>query len=289
MSNSPGVTPGCTAPQNLGHRLLQDTTVRLTWASSSCNASGYRIWYRPHSGGAWQWVHKAGGNSVQLNLSGLTPGTKYRWKMKTRCSNGTWSDFTPTQYFTTLATPCVNATGMHTPLVTSTQARPTWTAPASVKKYVLRYRVQGTSAWTYKQKGASWTYHWLTGLSAGTTYEWQISTLCTFSNASATRWSASATFTTTGNAKTSDLAAAVERLNAAIQVLPNPNGGQFVLKLPVMEAPANVRVVDLAGALVYQGQLAGTQQLDLMGVAPGVYVLTVEVDGLTGHQRVVLR
>jgi hypothetical protein len=61
--------------------------------------------------------------------------------------------------------------------ITTNSAKTNWSASASATYYQVRYRVNGTSAWSY----ASWTTgtnRVLTGLTTGTTYNWQIRPYC---------------------------------------------------------------------------------------------------------------
>jgi hypothetical protein len=58
---------------------------------------------------------------------------------------------------------------------TQTSITPTWDAVAGATSYTLQYRVSGTTTWT-TISGIAATSQLITGLAAGTYYEWQVAT-----------------------------------------------------------------------------------------------------------------
>lgn len=82
----------------------------------------------------------------------------------------------------------------------------------------------------------------------------------------------------------------------ALQVVPNPNRGDFSLKLhSVKAAQAELSVRDVTGRLVYRRSVslqAGANEIRITGrgtFAPGIYVAQLVSEGASGAVRVVLR
>ncbi|HLP20325.1 MAG TPA: M43 family zinc metalloprotease [Chitinophagales bacterium] len=88
---------------------------------------------------------------------------------------------------------CGLATGLTTSAVGDNTATFTWAAVSGAVSYTVQYRATGSSTWSTASTATnSYTAN---GLVAGTSYEWQVKTVCS-SNSSA--FTASATFNTTG-------------------------------------------------------------------------------------------
>ena len=86
---------------------------------------------------------------------------------------------------------CDTPTGLIASNITDNSAELSWTAATGAQSYDVRYRPQGTSAWTM-QNTANTTIT-INGLMAEMPYEWQVATVC---SASSSPFSASSTFTT---------------------------------------------------------------------------------------------
>ena len=96
----------------------------------------------------------------------------------------------------TAAIPCNAVTGMTTTSILDTAATFNWTASSGATSYNVQYRRTGTTTWsTGSTTGTSYTV--ASGLTAGTTYEWQVQTVCATGSSA---YTASTTFTTTGTA-----------------------------------------------------------------------------------------
>jgi Secretion system C-terminal sorting domain len=81
-----------------------------------------------------------------------------------------------------------------------------------------------------------------------------------------------------------------EASRGSIQVYPNPSTGLVQVRLSDVDAGADGQVIDLQGRILLRFQMqVGTQQLDLGGLAKGIYQLNLQGrDGERWTQRVVL-
>lgn len=93
---------------------------------------------------------------------------------------------------------CNTPTGMNTTSVATTTATFNWTAAAGATSYNVRYKATAAATWTTTTSAT--TSKSVTGLTAGTAYEWQVQTVCSGGTTSA--YSASTNFTTTGGGAT---------------------------------------------------------------------------------------
>jgi hypothetical protein len=103
-------------------------------------------------------------------------------------SNGLGSGTTPT---------CAVPTGLTSSSVTTSSATLAWAAVSGASSYSVRYKATSSTTWTTAT--ASATSLNVTGLTAATTYEFQVSTVC---SSTSSAFSGSTTFTTTSGSTT---------------------------------------------------------------------------------------
>jgi chitodextrinase len=174
----------------------------LTWTASTDNlgVTGYEVWRASGSGGG-TFFHIATVTTPSFTASG--PGF-FRFQVRARDAAGNLSPFTPpvtvaipacpneTQPPTTPGTPSTSGT-------TATQTTLSWAASTDnfgVTGYDI-YRATGASGGSFAQVGTSTTTTFTnTGLSAGTTYRYQVRARDLAGNTSA--FSAAVTVTTPG-------------------------------------------------------------------------------------------
>lgn len=89
---------------------------------------------------------------------------------------------------------CNAPTGMNTTGITASAATFNWTAAAGATSYNVRYKTTAAASWTTTTSAT--TSKSVTGLVAGTAYEWQVQTVC--SGGTTSSYTASTNFTTTG-------------------------------------------------------------------------------------------
>ncbi|MCX2739290.1 M4 family metallopeptidase [Pontibacter anaerobius] len=183
--------------------------VTLTPGFASTTYNEYwKIWIDYNKDGdfndAGELVFDAGGLSKTavsgtMNISSSATGTtRMRVSMKyngaqTACESfgyGEVEDYTVS--FSSAPATCSVPTGLSASGIGTTSATLSWSAVANATSYNVRFRPTGTSTWTTGT--ATSTSASATGLTAGTTYEFQASSVC---SSGSSAYSSSATFTTT--------------------------------------------------------------------------------------------
>src|SRR6185436_11899341 len=131
--------------------------------------------------------------TTNFTASSLTPSTSYEWQVQTNCTGGS-SSFTSSVVFTTGSATCTTPTGINTSSITNTTALFSWTAVPGAVNYNFQYRVLGDPNWTWTGWTTTNSYN-ASLLAPGTTYEWQVQTVC--SGGGTSPMSGSIIFTTT--------------------------------------------------------------------------------------------
>ena len=278
----------CDVPINLRQMDIQDSTVRLSW-DTVCGAVKYRVAYKVHAGGDWVILYKHE-NKGSYTLTGLDPEVKYRWNIKADCDASGWSAASPYLIFTTLSGPCNVPTNTTEETIGASNVKLVWDGQPLVWKYRIRYREVGTTDWTVIVKDSIWEHHWLNGLITGASYEWQMRSVCTV-NGSGTGWSSLRTFTMASSSKFNEEFLPAEALAELVQVYPNPNNGQFTLNIQGLSQPVDVRVMDVAGKVIYHRAevAAGRWQIDLGDRAAGMYFVQLSGTNVRHVERIVIQ
>jgi hypothetical protein len=179
--------PACNVPVGLNVSLITASTATLGWTASG--AASYSVRYKTAPSAYWTTVTTT---SPTKAISGLTAATAYEFQVKSVCSSTSSSAYSTSVLFTTAAPPCNSPAGLNVSMITSSSASLGWTASGAAS-YDVRYKVAGSSTWTSINSFVDSLA--VTGLTASTTYEFQVAAICsaTFSSA----YSASVVFTTT--------------------------------------------------------------------------------------------
>jgi hypothetical protein len=178
--------PACTVPAGLNVTGITVSGATLNWTAVTLAAS-YNVRYRISGAAAWTTTTST---SASKALTGLTAGTLYEYQVQTVCSANT-SAYSASSTFTTTAPPCSVAGGLTSSAITNTGATLSWTAVAGALSYNIQYRIVGAASWTSTTSTTSSKA--ITGLTAGSSYEFQVQTVCTSATAA---FSTSATFNT---------------------------------------------------------------------------------------------
>ncbi|RYU95211.1 fibronectin type III domain-containing protein [Emticicia agri] len=211
----------CPMPWALSNYSVASTSISLGWECNEQNAL-FEVQYKPTNSSTWTTITniQSDGNGYggNVTLTELSPNTPYQWRVRTTCSSGSPSAYIGGTNFTTL---CAAPTGLGTGNTTLTTTNLIWLSVSSGISYEIRYRVQGSNtAWTTQTVNAptptpnSTIIHPISGLTAQTSYEWQVRTLCSPLN---TAFSSLNNFTTNcplpTNLTTTDITSTSAKLN----------------------------------------------------------------------------
>jgi len=174
------VSSGCAAPAQLTNSNTTQTSTTLSWGAVS-GSTGYSVQYKPATSGTWTTV-SATTNSI--TISGLSAGTSYTWQVKASCS--VYSS--QATFSTASSSGCTTPTQLTSSNITQSAATLSWSAVSGATGYTLQYKRSTLSTWTTVSSTSN--SKTISGLVAGTTYNWQVKTNCS-------AYSAQSNFTTT--------------------------------------------------------------------------------------------
>jgi len=177
--------PSCDTPTGLNSSSVSHNAATLNWSSVSA-ASGFTVEYRV-TGGTWTSTTSTSNSKA---LSGLAASTTYEWKVTSNCGASNSSASSVASFTTSAAPVCGDVSNLSTSGITSSAVNLSWTAGGNAQSYDIRYRVSGGSWVNTTSTSASKS---LSGLTASTTYNWEVRTVCSFGSAN---YVAGANFTT---------------------------------------------------------------------------------------------
>jgi len=179
---------GCGTPQGLNTTNIGATFATLNWTGIS-GATSYNIRWRQL--GTTTWTTGATSNT-SLNISGLNPRTSYEFQVQAVCGSTT-SNFSDSSPFSTGSSDdvCGVPAGLNATAITTTSAILNWAVVSGATSYNVQWRPVGATTWNTGSTGS--TSFNISGLNAGTTYEFQVQAIC---GGIPGLFSASANFTT---------------------------------------------------------------------------------------------
>ncbi len=182
-----GTPPACGDATGLGASSITNTSATVSW-SAVASAVSYDVDYKTTASGTWTNA-ATGTASTSVNLSGLSVGTTYDWRVRANCSGGS-GNYVAAQFTTTA--PCGTPAGLASSAVTSSSATVSWTAVSGATSYAVEYKTTASGTWTTATASTASTSVGISGLTASTTYDWRVRATC----ASGTSANAAAQFTT---------------------------------------------------------------------------------------------
>ena len=285
-------TINCGRPFNVSVGSITTGSAVVSWDPLTV-ADTFRIRYSIDGTTNYSYIEHDGSGPNSETISNLLPNTTYQVRVSSIC-NGVSSGYCrPQVTFTTLNGPvsCVTPYGLGHSNVTGTTADISWTPLVQADSFMIRYSVNGTTNYRWKKiTGAGGvTSTTLTGLSTSTDYQWQVRSIC--SGVTVSIYSASDVFTTAPVR----LANPETVVASDWQLYPNPATRNVNLNVEATTAGTQtVRVTDLLGNTVitrnFPVESGNNQlQLDLAGLSPGVYFVTLIADNreLRGKRLIV--
>ncbi len=261
---------GCDVPSGLFTSDISNDGAQLNWMAVP-DATSYTIVGGIVGQGSAQIEVPAPATSE--NVGGLLqPGQNYQWQVQANCADGS-SPLSQPVFFTTN---CGAPEGLSTNNVTSVSATANWNLVPGAFGYQLRGGPVGSGTTTFQTGPDENFLNTGQSLQPGTTYEWEVRAYCNSSLSQTSPWSETVTFTTAPA-----IMEQVEDIQAS--VIPNPNSGDFVLRIDHAGPNTEVRLFDLAGRVIHSevtpGDFDTERDVFFSGIATGVYLVEVE-DGV---------
>lgn len=240
-------------------------------------------------------ISKSGSSTVQLYRFGLSYGSAV-----VTDKTATFKNLPTGTYYATAIADGVNGnivgtsksivmmvapTNPSTTNISVTGATLNWTLVSCAKYYAVQYRVHGTTTWTKRKTNGNVASYALTGLVASTTYDWEVASVDSANNQTATSdYTDSTVFSTpasfiAGLNNSSDLSKTnSENNNAQVLLYPNPATTKFRVQWNTNEN-VSIALKDMNGKTVWQSSNANSlkpgMDVDVSKYPNGIYYLQI--------------
>jgi hypothetical protein len=252
------------------------TNPTLSW-NASTGATSYRLQVSTSAGFAVSVVNQSGITGTSYNVTGLSNGTLYYWRVNATNAGGTSAYSTSWNFTTVVAAPSAPTLSSPTNGTTGVSTSPAlnWNASTGATSYQLQVSTNSSfSSTVVNQSGITGTSYGVTGLTNGTTYYWRVNaTNAGGTSAYSTSWS----FTTSGGGGGNPPAA---------PTLSSPvNGATGISTTPTLNWNAST------GATSYQLQVSTNSSfsstvVNQSGITGTSYGVTGLTNGTTYYWRV---
>ncbi|MEO8146166.1 MAG: T9SS type A sorting domain-containing protein [Bacteroidia bacterium] len=166
--------------------------------------------------------------------------------------------------------------GFATTNITKTSAKVNWSIKPCAVGYSVQYRKKNTTVWTTTNVGSNKGFKFISGLTAGTIYQWRVKAKCNFSPVSNSAWSAFHSFKTLlpreGFEDDDDALSA-----ASINVFPNPATSTVNIESDFgLDENVKLSLTDINGREIQIGFTRNSENeitADIAPVANGIYQL----------------
>ncbi len=267
-----GGTVACGDPTSLTAAAITNNTATVSWGAVA-NATGYAVDYKLNSSSTWTDFSTAQ-TATSANLTGLTQGSLYDWRVIATCTSGTGNSVAA-QFTTTAPVTCAAPSGLYASAITSSGATVSWGTVSGAASYAVDYKLSTATTWTAAASATTATSVVLTGLTAGTLYDYRVSTNCG-ANGSSGFTAAQFTTTSTGCQSAYDVStngttsgAATIPFNTSVTGLISPGGdvdnykfvittgGSITLSLTTLPGDYDLKLLNSAGTQVAISQNGG--------------------------------
>ena len=188
-----GGTVACGDPTGLASSAIGNNTATVSWTAVA-NAVSYAVDYKLNTSSTWTSFSTAQ-TTTSANLTGLTQGSLYDWRVKATCAAGS-GNAVAAQFTTTAPFVCNAPSGLTASSITSSGATVSWTAVSGAASYAVDYKLSTASTWTSAATATTSTSVAISGLTASSLYDYRVSTNC---GSNGTSGFATAQFTTTAS------------------------------------------------------------------------------------------
>jgi hypothetical protein len=172
-----GAAPSCGTVSGLASSAITATGATVSWTALS-GALNYDIDYKLNSSATW--INAATATTgLSAALSGLTTDSLYNWRVRANCTGATGA-YAQAQFTPTISIPtCGTVTGLASSAITTSGATVSWTALSGALNYDVDYKLNSSAIWTNAATATTGTSVALTGLTAGSLYDWRVRANCT--------------------------------------------------------------------------------------------------------------
>ncbi len=168
----------CETPSGCYSNNIHDCSATFHW-SEIWGAQSYDVQIR-FNYGSWTYVPESPCGNNWVTCYNLQPGTNYEWRVRAHCSYNSYSDWTYTNYFTTLQSSyCPPPDWLQCYNVTDCCATWKWAGMPGADYYSIQWCYQGGS-WT--DYGGPYYGTWcnVNFLHSCTTYQWRVKCYCQY-------------------------------------------------------------------------------------------------------------
>ena len=255
-------------PTNHSVIMTSPTTAFFDW-DDMAGADFYQVWYRDK--GPTNEFSIASSTISQKSLNVFQNKKFYQYKVRSRCTDGVWSDFT--EVITWYSSQCDVPTGVAATAFNNTTMRVRWDSnPAEIKGKV-RYRQQGTSTWFTKNSADGNNVIFVPDFPANAIVQYKVR-----SNCDGNDWSAYSS-----PLMTIDLSTAARESQVATETRIYPNPAKDVLNLEfetITAGDVKLVITDMTGKqLMIQNNTYAEgnnrESLDVSSLSSGYYFLTI--------------
>lgn len=167
--------PACSSPTNLSTTNIDSTKATFNWDAPATGIIKYYIFYKLSDTTTIYQKDSTINNSY--TATGLVSNQNYQWRVITGCSTSS-SNFAAAYFTTNNSNFCSSASsGLMANSLPDTSEAITFTAVAGANYYNIRHRRVGTNIWIGAITFTN-SMNIKSGLVSGTSYEWQVSTVC---------------------------------------------------------------------------------------------------------------
>jgi hypothetical protein len=170
-----GGTVACGDATGLTSSAIGNNTATVSWTAVS-GATSYAVDYKLNTSATWTSFATAQAETT-ANLSGLTQGSLYDWRVKPTCTAGA-GNFVTAQFTTTAPFVCNAPSGLASSAITASSATVSWTAVSGATNYAVGYKLSTDTTWTIAAAATATTSVAISGLTASTLYNFRVSTNC---------------------------------------------------------------------------------------------------------------
>jgi hypothetical protein len=165
----------CPEVENFAVSSVSTNSASFTWTSAK-NVLYYIVNYKASSSSTWSSNALVFGSSY--TLTGLSTGISYDFRIETKCNAKNSNRQTLT--FTT-GSSCSSPSRLGTSNVSNSGITLKWSYLSSATNYTVEYKAATSSTWTGTTNTSDTTIS-LSGLAAGTNYDWRVRSNCSGAN-----------------------------------------------------------------------------------------------------------